>query len=272
MTVELDASEDERKEIGIIAPGKIKVSAGGDGKTRIEFTGVPKPKDEERLFQTAPQRLHGVLREKLDEFKAKHAEDLAPAHRGEEFTVPRLMVHVQGELILGDTDILMEYHEWSLADQPARLTKAEFDLVETTTTFEIDLDGNRMSISAADRYELLSLDVDVGDWTSNSLVHWLDAKVRDQWIGQAELLAWLNDVVTHLTRARDIPLSQLMRCKFILARKLNQKIRGFRQIERDKVYQRNLFGPEARVETSFDDGIRFFDEMYFDVPKYRGFY
>ncbi|WP_321363033.1 DEAD/DEAH box helicase family protein [uncultured Celeribacter sp.] len=243
MTVELDASEAERKEIGGVAPGKITVSAGDDGKTRIEFTGVPKPKDEERLFKTAPARLHGVLREKLDAFKAQHVDDLAPAHLGEEFTVPRLMAHVQGELVFGDTDILMEYHDWSLADHPARLTKAEFDIVETTNTFEIDLDGNRLSISAADSSEQLSLDIDVDDWTPNSLVRWLDGKVRDQWIGQAELLAWLSDVVTYLNRDRDIPLSQLMRCKFILARKLNEKIRGFRQMERDKVYQMNLFGP-----------------------------
>lgn len=272
MTVELDATEDERREISIIAPGKIKVSADDDGKTRIEFTGVPKPKDEERLFETAPKRLHGVLREKLEEFKAKHAEDLAPAHLGEEFTVPRLMAQVQGELVFGDTDILMEYHDWSLADHPARLTKAEFDIVETSNTFEIDLDGNRLSISAADSSEQLSLDIDVDDWTPSALVRWLDGKVRDQWIGQAELLAWLSDVVTHLNRDRDTPLSQLMRFKFILARKLKEKIRGFRQMERDKVYQMNLFGPEARVEVSFDDGIRFFDEMYFDVPKYRGMY
>ncbi len=272
MTVELDASEDERREINIIAPGKIKVSAGDDGKTQIEFTGVPKPKDEERLFQMAPKRLHGVLREKLDEFKAKHVDDLAPAHLGEEFTVPRLMAHVQGELVFGDTDILMEYHDWSLANHPARLTKAEFDIVETTNTFEIDLDGNRLSISAADSSEQLSLNIDVDDWTPNSLVRWLDGKVRDQWVSQAELLVWLNDVVIHLTRDRDIPLSQLMRCKFILARKLNEKIRAFRQLERNKSYQLNLFGPEARVEVSFDAGVRFFDEMYVDVPKYRGMY
>lgn len=272
MTVELDASEDERREIGIIAPSKIKVSAGNDGLTRIEFTGVPKPKDEERLFQVAPERLHSVLREKLDEFKVKHADDLAPAHLGEEFIVPRLMAHVQGELVFGDTDILMEYHDWSLADHPARLSKAEFDIVETTNTFEIDLDGDRLSISVTDSSNQLALDIDVDDWTPNALVRWLDGKVRDQWIGQAELIAWLSDVVTHLIRDRDVPLSQLMRCKFILARKLNEKIRGFRQTERSKVYQMNLFGPEARVEVSFDDGIRFFDDMYFDVPKYRGMY
>ncbi|ATG47262.1 hypothetical protein CEW89_06570 [Celeribacter ethanolicus] len=208
MTVELDASEAERKEIGGVAPGKITVSAGDDGKTRIEFTGVPKPKDEERLFKMAPERLHGVLREKLDAFKAQHVDDLAPAHLGEEFTVPRLMAYVQGELVFGDTDILMEYHDWSLADHPARLTKAEFDIVETTNTFEIDLDGNHLSISAADSSEQLSLDIDVDDWTPNSLVRWLDGKVRDQWIGQAELLAWLSDVVTRHQRGTNEEIIQ----------------------------------------------------------------
>ena len=65
----------ERRAINIIAPGKIKVSAGDYGKTRNEFTGVPKPKDEERLFQIAPEHLHGVRRKKLEEFKAKCADD-----------------------------------------------------------------------------------------------------------------------------------------------------------------------------------------------------
>ena len=99
---------------------------------------------------------------------------------------------------------------------------------------------------------------------------WLDRKVRDPWISQTELLAWLGDAVTYLRRDRGLPLAQLMRCKFILARKLGEKIKGFRQMERDKVYQLNLFGPEARLEVSFDEGFKFFDGMFVDVPKYRG--
>jgi type III restriction enzyme len=270
LTVEIDANEEEKREIGIVAPGKIKVSAGDDGRTRIEFTGVPKPKEEERLFATAPKRLHGVLREKLEAFKHEHADEIAPAHRGETFVVPRLMAQVHGELVFGDTDIFMEYHDWSLSDHPARLDKSEFDIVETTNTFEIDLDGNRLLIASTDSSDQLTMDVDVDDWTPANLVSWLDRKVRDPWIGQAELLAWLGDVVTYLNRDRDLPLSQLMRCKFILARKLAEKIKSFRQAERDKVFQLNLFGPKARVEVSFEDGFEFFDEMYADVPKYRG--
>jgi len=270
MTMEIDVSQEERREIGTVAPGKISVSSSENGKARIEFRGLPKPQEEKRLFEKTPKHLHSDLRGKLAEFKAKHADQIAPAHQGETFTVPRLMAHVQGELVLGDIDILMEFHDWSLKDYPARLESREFDIIETTNTFEIDLDGNRLQISAADSSDQLALDVTVDDWTTNSLVRWLDSRIRDPWISQTELLAWLDGVITYLTKDRDISISQLMRCKFILARKLKEKIKGFRQEQREKVYQTNLFGPHARVEVSFDQGFRFFDEMYFDVPKYRG--
>jgi type III restriction enzyme len=270
LTVEIEATEEEAKGIERVAPGKIKVSPDASGKATVQIKGFLKPREKEALYAQAPERHHGAFRDKIKEWEEKHAHEVAPAHRGETFTVPRLMAHVQDELVFGDTDVLMEYHDWSLADHPARLEPAEFDIVETTNTFEIDLDGNRLLIAAGDSSEQLTMDVEVEDWSPATLVSWLDRKVRDPWISQTELLAWLSDVVTYLTRDRKLPLAQLMRCKFILARKLGEKIKGFRQMERDKVYQLNLFGPEARLEVSFDEGFEFFDEMYADVPKYRG--
>ncbi|TCK99477.1 type III restriction enzyme [Shimia isoporae] len=270
LSVEVEATPEVRHAISTIAPGTIKVSASEDGKTVIDLIGVPKPSVEKVLYERTPANLHGVLRKKIEEFKSKNADEIAPSHKGETFVIPRLMVHVQGDLVFGDTDLLMEYHDWSLSDHPARLEPSEFNIVETTNTFEIDLDGNRLLIASGDSSEQLAMDVDVEDWTPASLVRWLDGKVRDQRIGQPEMLAWLGDVVTYLNRDRNLPLAQLMRCKFILARKLDEKLRGFRQAERDKVYQMNLFAPEARLEVSFDDGFKFFDEMYADVPKYRG--
>jgi len=270
VTIDLDATKDEVKSIGTIAPGKISVAPNEAGKASIQITGFLKPKEKELLYKQAPERFHGQLQEKIAAFEAQHAHEVAPAHRGEVFVVPRLMTWIQDELAFADTDVMMEYHDWSLRDHPARLGRDEFDIVETTNTFEIDLDGNRLLIKAADTSEQLTMDVDVQDWTPNSLVQWLDRKVRDPHIGQAELLGWLSDMVTYLNVDRDIPLSQLMRCKFILARKLSDKLKGFRQAERNKVYQLNLFAPQARVEVSFDQGFEFFDDMYFDVPKYRG--
>ena len=270
LTVEIEASEGEKRKIETVAPGKIKVLAGNEGRTRIEFRGVPKPNEESRLFEMAPYRLHNELREKLEEFKHEHADEIAPAHRGEIFVVPRLMVHVQDELIYGDTEVLMEVHNWSLAAYPARLDPSEFDIAETTNTFEIDLDGNRVTIAVGDNSGQLMMDMDVQDWSPASLVSWLDRRVRVPWISQADLLAWLNEVVAYLNRDRKLALSRLMRCKFILARKLTNKIKEFRQSERDKVYQLYMVGSEARVEVSFDDGFEYSDAMYADVPKYRG--
>lgn len=270
VTIDLDATKEDVKGIERAAPGKISVAPNAAGKATIEIKGFLKPKEKEVLYEQTPERFHGHLRDKIAEFEAQHAHEVAPAHRGETFVVPRLMAWVQGELTFADTDVMMEYHDWSLKDHPARLDSDEFNIVETTNTFEIDLDGNRLLISAGDTSDQLTMDVDVEDWTPNSLVQWLDRKVRDPHIGQAELLGWLSDVITYLNRDRAIPLSQLMRCKFILARKLSDKLKGFRQAEKDKVYQLNLFAPEARIEVSFDQGFEFFDDMYYDVPKYRG--
>ena len=270
LAIEIEATVDEAKGIECVAPDKITVAQNASGKASVQIKGFLKPREKEELYAQTPERFHDAFRSKIKEWEEEHADEVAPAHRGETFTVPRLMTHVQQEIVWGDTDLLMEYHDWSLADHPARLERDEFDVVETTNSFEIDLDGNRLLIVAKDSSEQLTMDIDVDDWTPANLVQWLDRKVRDPWISQTELLAWLGDAVTYLTRDRGLPLAQLMRCKFILARKLGEKIKEFRQMERDKVYQLNLFGPEARLEVSFDEGFKFFDGMYADVPKYRG--
>lgn len=196
LTVEIEATADEAKGIARAAPGKISVTPDASGRATLELTGFLKPREKEALFVQAPARLHGAFRDKIAEYEAKHAHEVAPAHRGEVFVIPRLMAHVQGELVFGDTDVFMEYYDWRLADHPARLSPAEFSIVETTNTFEIDLDGNRLLISAGDTSEQMLLDVDVDGWTPGGLVQWLDRKVRDPWISQAELLAGTSAALT----------------------------------------------------------------------------
>ncbi|MCY4173057.1 MAG: hypothetical protein OXF25_03130 [Cyanobacteria bacterium MAG CAR3_bin_5] len=193
---------------------------------------------------------------------------MAPAQRGETLVAPRLMAHVQGELVFADTDVLMEYHDWSLKDCPVHLKPSEFDIVETSNIFEVDLDGNRLRIAAVGKDDQFSMHVQLENWTEASLIRWLDRQLHNPFISQTDLLAWLNAVVTHLTRDRNIPLSQLMLCKFILARVLGEKIKACRQRARDNAYQVCLLGPEAVLEVSFDHGFTFFDEVHADVPKF----
>ena len=270
MTVEIDMQPNEAKGIEQVAPGKIKVGKSDDGRSIVTIAGFLRPAEKDRLFRNTPPKAHGVLRERIEAYEAANHHHASPAEQGASFTVPRLMTMVQGALTFADTDLFMEAHDWSLRDHPARLTVDEFDIQETANTFEIRLDGNDLKVSATDMTEQLLLDIDVQGWTDAYLVRWLDKKIRDPQIGQGELLAWLGDVVTYLTRDRGLPIAQLVRCKFILARKLADKLNAIKLAEREKVYQVHLFAPDALPEVSVEDGFAFFDGMYDGVPKHRG--
>ncbi|MYI72158.1 MAG: restriction endonuclease subunit R [Synechococcus sp. SB0673_bin_10] len=272
VAVEVNATPEEARSIARVAPDKITVEKNSSEKTTIQIGGFLKPYEKTELYEQAPKRLHGELRNAITRWEAEHAHNVAPAQRGETFVVPRLMAHVQGELVFADTDVLMEYHDWSLKDCSVHLKPSEFDIVETSTTFEVDLDGNRLRMAAVDKVDQFTMSVHVEDWTEESLIRWLDRQLHDPFISQTDLLAWLNAVVTHLIRDRNVPLSQLMPCKFILARVLGEKIRACRQLARNNAYQKCLLGPEAALEVSFDAGFRFFDGVYGDVSKYSGNY
>ena len=98
---------------------------------------------------------------------------------------------------------------------------------------------------------------------------WLDREARQPDIRQNDLISWLSRLVNHLITTRGMHIAALMRCKFILARKIREKITAFRQQERNGVYQRLLFAPEARVDVSFDSAFEFRNNMYQGQRLYR---
>ena len=179
------------------------------------------------------------------------------------------MAEIQGEVEFANTDVFMEFHDWQLSNHPARLDEGEFAIRETARSFEIDVDGNRVTYQFADEAEQLALDVDVEGWTPQNLVLWLDRQLRQPDIHQSDLLKWLTDCIGHLVGPRKLSIAALMRTKFILARKLHERIAAARAAERNKVYQRYLFAPEATVDISFDNGFAFRDGMYADQKRHR---
>ena len=268
--VSLDAPVAELKGIETVAPYKIRVAPDESGKARISVTDYPTPQEEARIFAAMPTRHHKQFQEALDEYKAEHAATASPAQRGISFVAPRLMANVQGELMFADNALFLESHDWSLRDHSHQMTATEFAIQQVADTFEIDLDGDKLTVAFSDQTEQLSLDIDVEGWTEAGLVQWLDRKVRDRFIGQGELIAWLGAVVSHLIRDRAIPLSSLMRCQFVLARCLQKKLDAIYEAESNKSYQLNLFGKDAAPAISFDQGFRFFDSMFAGVRLYRG--
>ena len=252
--------DQERLLVRETAGGKVEIAIAGwinESSEKVIYDVLPGP--ERRAFATAVAR-----------YRVDVKEQLSPAERGRKFEVPRLMSDVQGTLEFADTDVFMEYHEWSLLDHSPGLDEREFTIHETARSFEIDLDGERVTYRFASAEEQMTLNVSVEGWTPEALVLWLDRQVRQMDIHQSELIKWLRDLVGHLLNARGMRISALMRCKYLLARKIQDKINAIRLLERHNVYQSFLFAPESSVSVSFDTAFSFQAGMYRDQQRYRG--
>lgn len=254
------------------APEKIRVETTPGAAPVVTLTGFLRAAEKAAIFAALPDKAAQAVREEVARYEAEHAHHASPAELAGDFIVPRLMASVQGELVFADTDILGEFFDWSLADHPAQLSPAEFAVRDTSEAFEIDLDGDHLMVRHSDQSDQLMLDVPVDGWTQGGLVNLLARQVRqaDSAVGHGEMVGWLSDVVQHLTGPRAIPLATLMRCRFVLARKLREKIAAIRAEVRAGVYQRCLFAPDAAPGLSFENGFRFHDGMFAGVPVYRG--
>jgi|EndMetStandDraft_9_1072997.scaffolds.fasta_scaffold00889_6 type III restriction enzyme len=270
--IALDASPHALMQMSSAAPGKITVERQDGGAPVVRVTGFLRETEIARAAEALPVEAASLFREQVAKFHAEHAHGASAAERGEEFVVPALMSWVQGDLVFADTDRFTEYFDWALNEQSAQLARSEFDVEETSEGFEIDLDGERLAVRKADDSDQLLLDIPVDGWTPSGLVQLLFRQVRANDIPASSMLAWLTQVVAFLTGPRQIPLAALMRCRFLLARRLNDRIKAQRDAARDSAYQSCLFAPEARVELSFDEGFRFADGMFDGTPLYRGTY
>lgn len=247
----------------------VSVTETDDGKIEIAVAGRVAPEIETAIATAIPAPERQGFEEAVRKYRVEIKDQLSPAEQGEAFVVPRLVTEIQGTLEFADTDVFMEFNDWRLADHPARLDEGAFAIRETARSFEIDVDGNRVTYQFADEAEQLSLDVNVEGWTPQNLVLWLDRQLRQPDVHQSDLLKWLTDCIGHLVGPRKLSVAALMRTKFILARKLIERIGAARAAERSKVYQRYLFAPEAKVDISFDNGFAFRDGMYADLKRHR---
>ena len=249
---------------------RMTVRKTGDGKIEIVVAGSVDLRLERRISKALPEAEHGRVSEAIALYRRLVKKTLSPAELGQAFGIPRLMTRIQGELQFADSDVFMEFHDWSLLDHPARLSAGEFTIRTTARGFEIDLAGNRVTYRFTSEREQMELYGDVEGWTPEALVVWLERQVREIDLHPRELLRWLRDLIAHLMGVRKLRILALMQCKYLLARKIRDKIDEIRRKEREGVYQRYLLAPRAKPEISFDHKFNFRAGMYRDVRHYRG--
>ncbi len=248
----------------------LQVRETAEGQVEIALTGWVNQDREQAIAATLPEQERKGFATAVAQHRAAVKEHLSPAEQGQPFNVPRLMAEIQGTLEYADADVFMEYHDWSLLNYSPKMDEGEFTIRETAHSFEIDLDGNRVSYQFASEAEQLALDMAAEGWTAEALVLWLDRQVRQMDIHQSELLKWLRQLVDHLLNTHGMSIAALMRCKFLLAKKIESKIAAIRQEERSGVYQQHLFESAANPTVSFDAAFSFADDMYWDQRCYRG--
>ncbi len=266
----INASDELVSALEAKAVAGLKIERATDGVVNISCKGVVSKAIEDAISAVLPEAEHKKFKEAVKTHRYENRHVWSPAELGNELRIPRLMANLQGEFCFADTDLFMEAFEWSLLDYPARLEEGEFRIVETANSFEIDLDGNKISYRFVSEDSQQNFNFDVDAWTESGLVFWLDRQVRQSDISQSVLLKWLCDLVFYLANTRNISLTNLMRCKFLLSQKVKEKIEGYRKRAREGAYQHFLFAPEARVEVSFDDAFEFRDGMYHDQKRHRG--
>ena len=265
--------DDARRSIGEIAPHLVSISRAANGETEIELAGVPTVSQIEAIEAALPSAAAKGFGEAAKAFVHANETKASPAARGATFTVPAIVAPFQGELELVEPDRYPDEAEINLANLPAMLTPGEFMLRSVGDEFELDVDGQRVTqvhIRSGTPGTLLGHDIE--GLTVEKLAIWFAQDFRDPMISFGQVQIWLTNLIAYLHEERGIPVSALAHCRYILFRSIREKIAAYKASQIADVYERSLFGPEARCEVSRDQGFTFKHGMFAEVPRYDGAY
>jgi type III restriction enzyme len=253
---------------------RVQVEAREDGRFTVTASGDIPEDLENRLIAAVPAERHEALRASVNRHRVTHRNSISPVMRGEKFAVPRLFLNVQGELELADEEFILDLGNWTLNTCAAELIPAEFSIKETSQRWEVDLQEEKVVYHALDQNVQLELGALKLDWTDLTLSRWLDKQCRQPDITQPVLLEFCRKLVATLIEQRNIPLHDLLRFKYQLAKVTLRKILAYRRQAYARDYQTFLFTPnsEVSVETSFADGFAFDKRPYPAAWSYSGRY
>ena len=212
-------------------PGVAQVSVGGEAQ--IAVTGPISAELEALLVQgvRGEKKQQGV-REQIEQHNALVAAQKAPASRGAVFAPVPLLGYrsePQGQLWPLEREAVLESVELDLLN-PFALKLPNFDGVQEPNAFEIDMQGSRINIRAAEAGQLVMDGVNTSI-TAQDLVRWLDQSLFQKLpdLTQNQRMAWFNAVVNRLLHEKHHSLVQLASSRFKLAQHLEAKAADLRE-------------------------------------------
>lgn len=260
-------------DVAVTEASNVIVTPTANNTFSVEIKGEVSPETKAAVLKTVTGPQKQQLSAQIEQHNLRIAVTRAPSQCGKVFARLPQLCHKQGELWdLLDTDAFLHWRgEWSLLDFPVELPN--FDLVQTAHTFEVDMDGKKLSYRLADQNQAYNLDWVEGGHTENDLLLWLEPQVRQIGLIPAQLRAFLSQLIAYLTESRGLPLTGLIRCKYILARAVREQIEAYRQQAAVKGFNYALFDENDTLETRFDHVFEFSPDYYpARPPFYQGRY
>ncbi len=240
---------------------------------RVEVLG----KLEDELHKVITKQFKGKQKQEIqgqiEQHNARVEVALSPSEKGILFApLPQLCFFRQGELELVEPESFLFLNgDWSPLDFPVELSG--FSLKQSDTTFEVDIEGRKVSYHIAKEKEVYNLNLVEMDVTENDLVRWLDRQLRSPYLNQSIMHQFLIKTVSHLTGDKGYTLTALVRSKFLLVRALRQRIALLQTKAAEQGFQQSIFADDAPLETSLDYGFEFKSSFYpARAPFYSGRY
>ncbi|WP_395141625.1 DEAD/DEAH box helicase, partial [Armatimonas sp.] len=162
---------------------------------------------------------------------ALYAQKLAPAQRGERFSVPQLTLFQDGEAEPLEPESFLSA-TWRLSECASTLTQTEFEPEPprgVTAEFDITERGKLDIQKIAERMAQYSIaGLETQRESTYSLAVWLDRHIREPRIPQAQKAYFCQKVLEYLTEKRELTLDilagQRMRLRAALEHKIGEHI------------------------------------------------
>lgn len=209
----------------------------------------------------------------IEQHNARVEATLSPSERGIPFApLPRLCAGQQGELALVEPETFLFLNgDWSPLDFTIELPN--FSLKQSDTTFEVDIEGHKVTFHVAEEKEVYNLDLVETEITENDLVRWLDRQLRNATLNQSILNRFLMSTISHLIRDKGYTLTALIRSKFLLVRALRQRLVLLQSKAAANGFQQTMFDNVVPLESSFRYSFEFKPGLYpARSPFYSGRY
>ena len=270
LQVSVPDSEDARVKLNALQDAGVDYVVEEDGTLKVGVKGEVSDEVAALVREVARPADHARFDDDVAAHRAKVEAGRTPAEKGAFIEIPKLMVEMQGELFIADTDAIMERVDWSLGAHPARLSETELSFRREENVIEIDLEGEKLVYSQKTQEHpfLSGLHAPADAEIEASLVQWLERGCRAADIPQADMMPWIAAIVADLLTRRDIDVRTLIDWQYAIAAKIRWKIGDIRTTERAKARQMALFDEDAAPAVSMAHTVRFDDRIYRTVPTH----